>query len=196
MTASDGRGAGAVLEFWFGAPGEAHFGKSRRQWFVKDPEFDAQIARRFGALVEAALAGELDHWQASPAEELARIVVLDQFTRNIHRGTAAMFAGDALALAAADDLVAGGRDRELLPVQRAFCYLPFEHSESLADQDRAVQLFETLRDDEDAGGMLEWALRHREVIQRFGRFPHRNEILGRASSAAELEFLGQPGSRF
>jgi len=196
VTQSDGGSAREVLDFWFGSPGEDHFGKSRRQWFVKDPEFDAEIARRFGAIVAAALAGGLDHWQASPQMELVRILVLDQFTRNIFRGTAAMFAGDELALTAATALVDGGRDRELLPVQRAFCYLPFEHSEALADQDRAVQLFETLRADAQAGGMLDWALRHREIIQRFGRFPHRNELLGRVSSAAEIDFLSQPGSRF
>ena len=196
MAASDVGGAGEVLEFWFGVPGQEEYGKARRQWFVKDPDFDAEIERRFGALVAAALRGGLDHWQASPQQELARIIVLDQFTRNIYRGTAAMFAGDALALAAAVAMVDGARDQELLPVQRAFCYLPFEHSESLADQDRAVALFESLRDDPNAGGMLEWALRHREVIQRFGRFPHRNELLGRVSSAAEIEFLTQPGSSF
>jgi len=196
VTTSDSSGAGEVLDFWFGARSEEEFGKSRRQWFVKDPDFDAGIARRFGALVAAALHGGLDHWQANPQHELARIIVLDQLTRNIYRGTAAMFAGDALALAAAVAMVDGGRDQELLPVQRAFCYLPFEHSESLADQDRAVALFEALRDDQPAGGMLEWALRHREIIQRFGRFPHRNEMLGRASSGAEIEFLSQPGSRF
>ncbi len=196
MTVSEVGAAGEVLAFWFGVPGEEEYGKSRRQWFVKDPAFDAEVGRRFGSLVAAALGGGLDHWQASPAQELARIIVLDQFTRNIYRGTAAMFAGDGLALAAAVAMVDGGRDRELPPVQRAFCYLPFEHSESLADQDRAVALFEALRDDQPAGGMLEWALRHREIIGRFARFPHRNEMLGRASSDAEIEFLSQPGSRF
>ena len=188
--------AAAVLAFWFGAPESADFGRARRAWFVKDPAFDATIARLFGAQIEAALGGGLSAWRATPPGQLARILVLDQFTRNVFRDSARMFAGDELALAAAREMVDAGLDRELVPVQRWFCYLPFEHAENLADQDRAVALFETMRDDPDAGDALEWAIRHRDVIRRFGRFPHRNELLGRVSSAAELEFLKQPGSRF
>lgn len=190
------RSAAEVLAFWFGAPGDEEYGQARRAWFIKDPAFDATIARRFGPLIEEALGGGLASWCTTPQGELARILVLDQFTRNVFRGSARMFAGDAQALAAAREMVDDGRDRELIPVQRWFCYLPFEHAEDLAAQERAVQLFETLRDDPQAGGALEWALRHRDVIRRFGRFPHRNEMLGRTSSAAEIEFLAQPGSRF
>lgn len=196
MTTSREPGAAQVLVFWFGDPGDEGYGRARPQWFVKDPAFDAAIARQFGLVIDAALAGGLNSWRATPAGDLARIIVLDQFTRNVFRDTPGMIAGDALALAAAREMVDAGADRSLPAVQRSFCYLPFEHSENLADQDRSVQLFETLRDDPHAGGTLEWAIRHREVIRRFGRFPHRNEILGRVSSPAEIEFLNQPGSRF
>jgi len=189
-------GAADVLAFWFGTRDDETCGQARREWFVKDPAFDARISGRFGSLIEEALGGGLQAWRTTPEGALARIIVLDQFTRNVFRGSARMFAGDALALEAARGLVDAGRDRELAALQRVFCYLPFEHAENLADQERAVLLFETLRDDPHAGGMLEWASRHRDVIRRFGRFPHRNAILGRASSAAEIEFLKQPGSSF
>jgi uncharacterized protein (DUF924 family) len=119
-----------VLDFWFGAPGSAAFGQPRSEWFVKDAGFDRQIAERFGAALEAALAGGLRDWDATAPGALARIVVLDQFTRNVFRDTARAFAGDALARAAAHAVVDAGRDRELRPVQRAFVYLPFEHAGS------------------------------------------------------------------
>lgn len=130
---------------------------------------------------------------------LARILLLDQFTRNAFRNTPRAFAGDAQALALAESLVAAGRDKNLTPHQRWFAYLPFEHSESLLDQERSVALCSGLRremQNETFDGVYDYALRHREIVTRFGRFPHRNAILGRASTAEEIVFLGQPGSSF
>jgi len=186
-----------VLDFWFGASGSAGFGQPRSVWFTKDAAFDRQIAVRFGTALEAALAGGLRAWDATVPGALARIVVLDQFTRNVLRDTARAFAGDAQAREAARALVDTGRDRSLLPVQRAFVYLPFEHAEDAALQDESVRLFARLAQDEPAcASMHDYALRHQAVIARFGRFPHRNAALGRASTPEEIAFLRQPGSRF
>ena len=142
--------AAAVLDFWFGRPGEPDHLRPREQWFRKDPAFDAQIAQRFGPLLAEALRGGLAHWAAPPRSALAQIVVLDQFTRNAHRGSAAMFAGDALALAAARALVDSGAERTLPGVMRQFAYLPFEHAEDRAEQQRAMALFTQLEADEPA----------------------------------------------
>lgn len=184
--------ADEVLDFWFGADDAA-----RDVWFRKDPGFDAQIRERFGATIERALAGGLAHWNRSAREVLARIIVLDQFTRNAFRDTPRAFAGDALALAAARELVAAGLDPTLTPRQRAFVYLPFEHAEDRALQAEAVQRFEALAAQAPhMAEALEWARRHRDVVERFGRFPHRNEVLGRPSTPEEQAFLLEPGSRF
>ncbi len=182
----------AVRDFWFG-DGRA----ARPEWFRKDPAFDESIRERFGATVEAALAGGLRDWGATPQDSLARILVLDQFPRNLFRGSARAFAGDAMALAAAQALVAGGHDRALAPLQRWFVYLPYEHAEDLALQHEAVRLFEALAADAPAhADAVVWARKHLEVIQRFGRFPHRNAALGRASTPEEAEYLRQPGAGF
>lgn len=181
-----------ILDFWFGDRDE-----TRAVWFKKDAAFDAQIAERFGALVEDALAGRLDAWDRDPDSALARILLLDQFTRNIFRGSARAFAGDAQALQSARALVASGQDRRFSGVRRQFTYLPFEHAEDLAHQRTSVQLFEQLARDEPAlAGLVEWARRHEAVVARFGRFPHRNAALGRASSAEELDYVSQPGTGF
>ena len=180
-----------VLDFWFG-----DMSAPRPQWFVKDPAFDREIEARFGPLIEKALAGDCAHWLGGPRPALALVIVLDQFTRNVFRETPRAFAGDPLALAAARRIVAEGWDRELVPMERWFCYMPFEHSEALADQQESLRLFGQLRDDPQAGGAFQWAQSHHDVIERFGRFPHRNEILGRESTPEEIEFLRQPGSRF
>lgn len=186
-----------VLDFWFGPPTDPAHTQSRPQWFRKDPAFDADISRRFGALIDEALRGGLQDWSATPEGTLARILVLDQFTRNTGRDTPRAFAGDAQALALAKALVASGADRTLTGVQRQFAYLPFEHSESLADQDTSIRLFAQLGQDEPAlAGLLEWAERHRVIVARFGRFPHRNAALGRPSTPEEAAFLLQPGSGF
>lgn len=190
----------SVLDFWFGPTDDPGHGLPREAWFKKDDAFDAEIARRFAPLIEQALAGGIDDWLTRPVEPLpalARVIVLDQFTRNVFRGSARAFAGDAMALQTARALVASGADRSLTGVQRQFAYLPFEHAEDLSHQRTAVQLFQQLAADEPArAGLVDWARRHLEVVARFGRFPHRNAALGRASTDDELAFLQTPGSGF
>lgn len=184
-----------VLEFWFGAPNAADAGAPRDFWFRRSAATDELIRTRFGADVEAALRGERDAWSQTVDGARALILLLDQFTRNIFRDTPRAFAGDARALEVARALVAAGADRALAPLQRWFVYLPFEHSESLDAQRESLRLFGELA----AAGLpeaLDWARRHFEVIERFGRYPHRNAILGRASSAEELAYLAQPGAGF
>lgn len=186
--------AQAVLDFWFGAPPTA---TPRPAWFKKDAAFDAEIRRRFGAPLEAALAGGLLDWDGSPPGALARIVVLDQFARNAYRDTPQAFAGDAQALAAAQALVARGDDRLLPPLQRWFAYLPYEHAEDLGLQRVSLQLFGALAEAHPAlADARLWAQKHHDVIERFGRYPHRNAVLGRVSTPQELAFLQQPGSVF
>jgi uncharacterized protein (DUF924 family) len=187
---------GAVLDFWFGAPGDAHHGRSRPEWFRKDPAFDGAIRAAFGPLVGEAMAGGLAGWAPSDRGALALTIVCDQFPRNLFRDDARAFALDARALALARTLVAAGRDLRFTPLERGFLYLPFEHAESLDDQRESVRLFGLLREDPQAGGAFEWAVRHLVIVERFGRFPHRNAALGRTSTDAEIAFLAQPGSRF
>lgn len=193
-----------VLAFWFLPAGSPDYGAPRREWFRKNEQFDKIIHDRFEILIDQAIAGGLRDWDRAGARgKLARILLLDQFTRNAWRGTPRAFAGDALALAAAEDVLdqmrGDGAQAEdaLLPVERAFLYMPFEHAEDSTAQARAVALFERLAA-AHAGfdSMLDFARRHQEVIARFGRFPHRNAILGRPSTPQELEFLARPGGRF
>jgi uncharacterized protein (DUF924 family) len=184
--------ASIVLQFWFGEGAE--YGKAHKRWFEKDPAFDEAIRRRFSDLHrQQAMTRD---WLEQPRDCLARIIVLDQFPRHIYRGTAAAFASDPLALEAAKHLVGEGWDRALLPVERQFAYLPFEHSESLDDQERACALYEALNAFPETADAHRYALAHRDIIQRFGRFPHRNAALGRRSTPEEIEFLEQPGSGF
>ena len=186
-----------VLDFWFLPPDNRDYGQARGEWFRKDDAFDAHIRARFGTLIDAAIEGGLRAWEATPHGALARLIVLDQFTRNVYRGTPRAFAGDAQALALAVALTQAGQDRLLPPMLRAFAYLPFEHAEDLAMQARAVELFQLLSQAQPGfDGMLDYAERHQEVIARFGRFPHRNAMLGRPSTPEEVEFLRQPGSSF
>ena len=187
-----------LLDFWFLPSVHPDFGEPRDVWFRKDDAFDALIGERFGALIEQAVSGGLRDWdEQGPAGTLARILVLDQFTRNAWRGTPASFSGDALALAAAEQLADSGADQTLLPVQRWFAYMPFEHAEDARMQERSVALFDALAQaNEGFGGVLDYAHRHRGVIARFGRFPHRNPILGRASTPDEEDYLAQSGSGF
>ena len=185
-----------ILNFWFGKADQPNYGQPRTEWFVKKTEFDRQISRDFLDIYQQAVQGKLDHWRNSPASCLALIIILDQFPRNMFRHTPQAFASDEKALQIAKYAIAHGFDRQLLPVQRWFIYLPFEHSENLADQRQAVALFSTLKDDPHSTITINYALRHLEVIERFGRFPHRNQLLGRESTTEELEFLQQPGSSF
>jgi len=170
-----------LLDFWFG--------QDRKAWFEKNPAFDEEIRARFLALYEQAATGGLADWKGAPKSCLALLILLDQFPRNMFRGTARAFAADPLALAAARIIVERGWDGEMTEDERAFAYLPFEHSESLEDQETSLRLF--------AGNAnYEWARRHWEIIRRFGRFPHRNAILGRESTPEEVAFLKTPGSGF
>lgn len=190
----------SVLDFWFGPTDDPGHAQPRPAWFKKDDAFDAQIRNRFGPLIERALVGGIDDWLTRPVDPLpalARVIVLDQFTRNSFRGTARAFAGDGMALQTARALVASGADRALTGVQRQFAYLPFEHAEDLSHQRTSVQLFQQLAADEPAlAGLVEWAQKHLDIVARFGRFPHRNAALGRASTDEELAFLQTPGSSF
>jgi uncharacterized protein (DUF924 family) len=186
--------AAEVLRFWFGEPQE--YGARRKCWFEKNPAFDAEIRDRFLALHADIAASRLEHWRASAPECLAYVVVLDQFSRNLYRNDARAFAADPLALDAAREAIARRVDQPLLPVERQFMYLPFEHSESIEDQRRCCALMESLIDHPETGDLLEWALKHLRVVERFGRFPHRNALLGRASTPEERDYLAQPGAGF
>lgn len=185
-----------VLDFWFGAPDSPEYGTQRSEWFQKSAELDELIRSRFGDTVEAALRGELVHWRTQPRAALALVIVLDQFTRNIYRGTPRAFAGDPFALEIARGMVARGDDELLEAVERYFVYMPFEHSEDLAMQRESVRLFESQRDQPHSAEAIDYARRHYDIIERFGRFPHRNAVLGRESTAEEIAFLKQPGSSF
>lgn len=185
-----------ILDFWFGSPDEPGYGKPKAFWFAKKPEFDEELRIKFLTDYQKAAAGYLDDWIDFPDSCLALILLLDQFPRNLFRGTPEAFATDWEALSAAQHAVAQGYDSKFLPVKRWFIYFPFEHSENLEHQRQAVQLFQQLSDDPDSTSSIDYAIRHSSVIERFGRFPHRNAILGRASTPEEKEFLKQPGSSF
>jgi uncharacterized protein (DUF924 family) len=187
-----------VLDFWFLPPGHFQHGHYRLEWVRATPDFDEELHRRFGAAVDAALAAGFAEWEATAAGALARILLLDAFPRRLFADTHRAFAGDGQALAAARRLLASGGDRELPPLQRWFAYLPFEHAESAAVQEESLALFRALHAE---GGKplcsaLDYAERHQQVIARFGRFPQRNAILGRESTAEEIEALQQPGFFF
>jgi uncharacterized protein (DUF924 family) len=175
----------AIWDFWFAPAHEA-------KWYEKDAAFDAEIRARFGKLHEAAAAGALDHWPVSAHGALALILLLDQFSRNLHRNDPRAFAGDAKALAVAELAVSRGFDRGFPFKAQQFFYLPFEHAEDLAAQQRCIELFTACANDEG----LKYAIAHRDIIARFGRFPHRNAALGRTTTAEEIEFLKGPNSSF
>ena len=175
-----------VLGFWF-APGMA------ARWFAGAPAFDAEVKARLGRAAEAAARGELDVWTDTPEGSLALVLLLDQVPRHLYRGDARAFDGDAAARAVTRRAIEAGFDRELDQAQRLFLYLPLEHSESLADQEDCVRLFGKLDENPE---WLDYAERHRDIIARFGRFPHRNTILDRESTAEERDFLKEPGSSF
>jgi uncharacterized protein (DUF924 family) len=194
-----------VLDFWFGACGAdgALDPDKKRMWFGGGRRHDAAIRERFGALHERAAGGALHgEWPRTPPGRLALIVVLDQFSRHIHRGTPAAFAQDAAAQRLAVEGIDLGADRQLVPAQRAFFYLPLEHAEDLELQRLCVRCFDGLARTvapawrKDYDGFLDYARRHLEIIRRFGRFPHRNAVLGRATTPDERRFLKQPGSSF
>lgn len=175
----------AVLKFWFQEI-------KRESWWIKDPDFDTAIRERFGALHCAAHLGECWEWRRQPHGRLAEIIVLDQFPRNMYRGTPRAFTSDAMALALAQEAIAGAHDAALAPFERACLYMPYQHSESRIVQAESVRLFKELGEAE----AYDFAVRHKAIIDQFGRFPHRNEILGRQSSVEEEAFLKTPGSSF
>lgn len=182
----------AILDFWCLPRTHARYGQMRTIWFLCGPEFDAEIRRRFGCDIEHALAQRTDHWLDTAEGALALVLLLDQFTRNTGRGTRAAFAGDRHARHVAHRALARGYDRHF-PIHVAkFFYLPFEHSESLGDQHRSIGLFARQRPKQ----VLSWAVAHRAIIARFGRFPHRNAALGRANTPAEDAYLAGDHERF
>ncbi len=174
-----------ILRFWFEE-------LDPKDWWRKDDGLDATITRRFGPVYERLRRGVPDAWLESPDGVLAAVIVLDQFPRNIFRNTPEAFATDAAALALAKRAIASGVDAKLEPARRAFLYMPFQHSEDASDQARSIELFASLGQPLN----LDFALKHKAVIDRFGRFPHRNAILGRSSTDEELAFLTEPGSSF
>ena len=196
-------GAQEVLEYWFAGDGAARGAR----WYGKDPALDADIRSRFGERIEQASRGVLDTWRSSARGTLALLIVLDQLRRNAFRGTPDAFAEDPRALSLCDKLMAGGRDRELSFTERFVAYHPLIHAESAAAQRRGVEAYRELLDEATAAGVtgqelgglrsaLEFAERHAAIIERFGRFPHRNAVLGRASTPEEEVFLQEPGSSF
>lgn len=174
-----------ILDFWFEQ-------LEPTMWWTKDQQLDRLIEQRFGQLHRQAASGELWRWRATPEGRLAEIILLDQFSRNIHRDQPESFAHDGMALVLAQEAIAAGADLALPVVQRSFLYMPFMHSESLLIHERAVQLFST----PGMESSLDFEIRHRDILRRFGRYPHRNDILGRISSDEEQAFLTQPGSSF
>ncbi|MFM4956502.1 DUF924 family protein [Aeromonas veronii] len=194
-----------LLALWFGDEADDVLRATRQAplWWGKSSETDALLASRFGELVEAAAKGSLAHWADTPSGRLALILLLDQLPRNIHRGTPAAFDQDPLARDLCLKGLSIGADKSLSPLERVFFYLPLEHAESREQQARSVALFEALAA-EQAGtpaqatfaGFADFARRHQVIIERFGRFPHRNDILGRTSTPEEAAFLQQPGSGF
>jgi uncharacterized protein (DUF924 family) len=194
----------SLLEFWFGNdPDDAVVAKAQASiWWAKDRQTDAAIRQRFQPLVAAAAGGNLDDWRSSGRGQLALILLTDQLPRNIYRDTPGAFQFDGLARTLSLQGLANGSDRELRPIERVFFYLPLEHSESLEDQKRSVQLFRALAGEVPPiqrgifDGFVDYALRHQAIIERFGRFPHRNMILGRPSTPEEIAFLQEPQSSF
>ena len=184
-----------ILDFWFAPRGSAEHGRTRELWFRKDAAVDQSIRARFGGAVETALAGGFGEW-TTPRGALARVLLLDQFTRNIYRETPRAFAGDTLALGISTAAVANGDDQSLIPVERWFLYMPFVHAEDPDAQETSLELFARLRDETGLSEPDVWAERHAVVIRRFGRYPHRNAILGRESTAEEIEYLATGGRSF
>jgi uncharacterized protein (DUF924 family) len=193
-----------VLDFWFGACDSdgALDPAKQKMWFGDGRRHDAAIREKFGALHQSACRGELDAWAGTPRGRMALIILLDQFSRHVHRGTPLAFAQDPAAQRLALDGVNGGADRKLIPAQRSFFYLPFEHAEDVELQRLSVRCFEDLSHavapahQKDYDSFLDYARRHLAIIERFGRFPHRNAMLGRTSTSEEIAFLKQPGSSF
>ncbi|HEY1934070.1 MAG TPA: DUF924 family protein [Acetobacteraceae bacterium] len=188
--------AGMLLDFWFAPDGAPEHDRLRDIWFHATPEFDAALAEDFRADYERAVSGVYEPWRNAPQTCLALTLLLDQLPRNVFRNMPQSYATDAAALEIAHEAVARGYDHAVVPVRRCFFYLPFQHSESLADQETAERLYAALPEHHDRTTFVEAARQHHAIIARFGRFPHRNGILARATTAEEQEFLKQPGTAF
>lgn len=196
--------AESILHFWFGgSTDDAEVIREKWDlWWQKNFRVDDEIRKRFEATLLAEHQGERESWGKSPRGQLARIIVLDQFPRNMYRGTLRAFAFDERARALAREALEQGADMRLRPVERAFVYMPFEHSETREDQITSRRLFTALMDDVSDSqkslfqNLLDYTLKHKAIIDRFGRFPHRNVLLGRQSTPEEIEFLKRPGSSF
>jgi len=195
--------AESLHAFWFGGKADdAAPDRQSKLWWGKSAALDAEVAARFAPLVQSARAGELNEWAGTPQRALALILLTDQLPRNIYRGAAAAFASDPAAREIAVAGLERGFDAQLKPIERVFFYLPLEHAESMADQNRAVSLYTRLFLEAPAAQLeryrnfLTFALRHRRVVERFGRFPHRNALLARESTPEEISFLQEPGSSF
>ncbi|MEX2453725.1 MAG: DUF924 family protein [Rhodospirillaceae bacterium] len=185
-----------IYDFWFGPPDGPDHGEVREFWFRGGPEVDREIRERFEADHARAAAGGYDDWRDGLHSSLALVVLLDQFPRNMYRGEVRSFAADPVALSVARHIVAQPWHDRLLPVQRLFAYLPFEHSEDMADQRRAVELFTAMEDHPGRGQWVDYAVQHLVIIEKFGRFPHRNAILGRTCTEAEERWLEDTEERF
>jgi uncharacterized protein (DUF924 family) len=197
-TGTTGLQASAILEFWLGPENErdAPAPEIRRRWYAKSDEFDARLRREFGADLQRAHAGELDAWGQTPRGLLALVILLDQFSRNVHRGSGRMFEHDDRALALAKQGVGRGDDTRLKAAECQFLYMPFMHSEAIDDQRHSIELFDRLARVAPGLDCRSWAQSHHDIVARFGRFPHRNALLGRNSTDVETEFLKQPNSGF
>lgn len=178
MSSATGGSADEIVEFWFSP-------ECRKRWFASTPEFDRQLDTRYRGLWESARKGELQHWENTAVGALALVILFDQIPLNTFRGDARCFATEAAAREISGRAIAAGLDAQLSDEQRSFLYIPYMHSEELSDQDRSVELYST----PGLEGTLRWARHHREIVRRFGRFPHRNELLGRKSTAEELAWL-------
>ena len=185
-----------VYDFWFGEPGSIYHGEVRDFWFGGGAEFDEEIAGRFSETYADAVAGRLDGWFADPRGAVSLIVVLDQFPRNMFCGDPRSFEYDHLALANAKKLVDSPSHRDLMTVEKLFAYLPYEHSENMEDQNTSVSLFVSIDEHEQKQEWLDYAVEHRDIIERFGRFPHRNPILGRVNTPEEEAWLQETDQRF
>jgi uncharacterized protein (DUF924 family) len=187
-----------ILLFWFGEPQDdkAYYDEWQSRWFNATPQFDQEVRDRFTDDYQRAATRQLTDWQTSPRSGLALVLLVDQFPRNMFRGKSQAFATDALARETALTLIEAGFDHQLLPVERSFVYLPFMHSEALVDQQSSVSLFQQLAQEREYLNSVTYAVQHLHIIERFGRFPHRNVILGRASTPEEAAFLSQPDSSF
>lgn len=175
----------AVIDFWFNEI-------KPEQWWIKDDEFDKQIIKRFLSIHQAASRGELSSWRETAQGRLAEVIVLDQFSRNMFRDSPESFAYDAIALVLAQEAISAGANKALTAIENSFLYMPFMHSESIDIHEKAVELYQL----NGIANNLEFELKHKEIIERFGRYPHRNNILKRKSTSAEIEFLNQPNSSF